>query len=130
MQPKTFIRPLTTLAFVFAGCLLSTAALATKPRSIDAPPPPILLDDHLPASALPATPPVTIQATRGQLLYENHCQGCHESVVHIRERRLAKSLPDLRAQVARWAAYQNLHWAPEEIEEVVRHLNARHYRLD
>ncbi len=73
--------------------------------------------------ALPAT-------SRGQLLYDNHCTTCHESVVHIRSRQQVKSLPELHNQVARWAAYAKLRWNKDEIEEVARHLNTQFYQFE
>ena len=65
---------------------------------------------------------------RGQLLYENHCMGCHESVVYIRTRRLIKSLPELHEETGRWATYTNLPWGKEELEDVVEFLNSRFYK--
>ncbi|MCK7583313.1 MAG: hypothetical protein MZV65_52385 [Chromatiales bacterium] len=41
---------------------------------------------------------------RGRLLYENHCMSCHESVLHIREKRKAANPAELRAAIERWAA--------------------------
>lgn len=72
-------------------------------------------------------PPVP---SRGQLLYENHCMACHESVVHIRTRQQARSLPALRAQVQHWVTYMQLRWGKEEIEEVVGHLNSQYYKFE
>ncbi len=68
--------------------------------------------------------------SRGQLLYENHCMACHESVVHIRTRPQAQSLSALRAQVLHWVAYMQLRWDTEEIEEVVDHLNRHYYQFE
>lgn len=67
---------------------------------------------------------------RGQLLYENHCMSCHESVVHIRTRQQAKSLPELQARVIHWAAYLKLRWGTQEVEDVVRHLNNQYYKFE
>ena len=72
-------------------------------------------------------PPVP---SRGQLLYENHCMACHESVVHIRTRQQARTLPALRTQVQHWARYMQLRWGDEEIEEVVDHLNSQYYKFE
>lgn len=72
-------------------------------------------------------PPVP---SRGQLLYENHCMACHKSMVHIRAQQQARSLPALRAQVVRWAAYMQLRWGKEEVEDVVNHLNHLYYRFE
>ena len=73
------------------------------------------------------TPPVP---SRGQLLYENHCMSCHKSVVHIRTRQQARSLPAVRAQVLNWAAYMQLCWDKEEIEDVVGYLNRQYYQFE
>lgn len=75
----------------------------------------------------PIMPPVP---PRGQLLYENHCMSCHESVVHIRTRQQAKSLPELQARVIHWAAYLRLRWGTQEVEDVVRHLNNQYYKFE
>jgi hypothetical protein len=79
----------------------------------------------------PAQVPLTLPApSRGQLLYDNHCMSCHESMVHIRNRQQVKSMQELRNQVTRWATYANLHWNKDEIEEVVRHLNTQFYKFE
>ena len=75
----------------------------------------------------PVTPPVP---PRGQLLYENHCMSCHESVVHIRTRQETKSLPELQAKVLHWAAYLRLNWGKQEVDDVVRHLNNAYYTFE
>ncbi len=74
-------------------------------------------------------PPQPVAASRGQLLYENHCQGCHTSQLHIRENRRARSIDELRGWVSRWAAVQKLNWGAEEIGAVTDYLNRRYYRL-
>jgi hypothetical protein len=68
--------------------------------------------------------------SRGQLLYENHCMACHESVVHIRTRKRVESLSALRIEVLRWSAQLQLHWGREEVEEVVSHLNRQYYKFE
>jgi hypothetical protein len=76
----------------------------------------------------PLQKPVTLPAPpRGQLLYENHCLSCHESVVHIRAGRRAKSLPEIRAWVMHWSGYLQLRWSREEVDDVVNHLNDHYY---
>lgn len=73
------------------------------------------------------TPPVV---PRGQMLYENHCMLCHESVVHVRGDRRLRSLPELRATVSSWADYLHLQWGSEEVDDVVTYLNGRHYGFE
>lgn len=66
-------------------------------------------------------------SSRGELLYTNHCQGCHESNVHIRDRQKAETLEAIRAEVARWAKELKLKWTLRDIEDVVEHLNSQYY---
>ncbi|OGI44905.1 MAG: hypothetical protein A2150_03235 [Candidatus Muproteobacteria bacterium RBG_16_64_11] len=70
-----------------------------------------------------------MRVNRGELLYENHCQGCHQSIVHIRSQRRADSLESLQAWVRRWAEYRELGWDEEAIRAVVDYLNQRYYRI-
>ena len=116
-------------ATLLIAMLLTLPAWAGK--LVYAPPPPVLLDDapekNAAKNAAPHQPAPTEAASRGKLLYENHCLGCHESVVHVRERRQVKSLTEVQAQVARWSSYQNLRWNKEDVGEVVRYLNERYY---
>ncbi len=64
---------------------------------------------------------------RGRLLYENHCTGCHESLVHIRDNRKADSLPALRAQIERWRNTLELPWQSNDVNDVLAYLNQRFY---
>lgn len=64
---------------------------------------------------------------RGEMLYSNHCLGCHESMIHIREKRRVQHLEALRDTVTRWSQELNLNWSSEEIEDVVLYLNIRYY---
>jgi hypothetical protein len=83
-----------------------------------------LMDESRQKPVMPPLPP------RGQLLYENHCMACHESIVHIRLRQQALSLPKLRARVLHWATYLQLRWGKEEIEDVVGYLNRQYYKFE
>jgi hypothetical protein len=67
---------------------------------------------------------------RNQLLYENHCTGCHESMVHIRKRNKARSLNDIRYWVARWATQLRLDWSQHDIDSVTEYLNRRFYHYN
>ena len=67
---------------------------------------------------------------RGKLLYENHCQVCHTSVVHVREDRKASSREELRTWIKRWRKELGLQWGSAEIDDVIEYLNDRYYRLD
>ncbi len=67
---------------------------------------------------------------RGKMLYENQCQGCHESVVHIESRRTVDSLHKLRQQVVRWSDEVETKWGKEDIADVLEYLNKQHYQLE
>ena len=84
------------------------------------------------ASALLTLVPY-VQATdaeRGRLLYENHCTTCHESVVHIRSDRKARSLGEVIWQVSRWATELRLDWRYDEVSDVLDYLNTNFYRFE
>lgn len=88
----------------------------------------------------PATQPVNQQPnskpapaketakTRGQLLYETHCIACHESGLHVRERRKARNIAEINQWVGRWVGYQKLNWGIEDIQEVANYLNRQFYQ--
>ena len=71
-----------------------------------------------------------VDPERGQQLYENHCQECHESQVHIREQRKAATLADVRWQIARWQEVLQLPWTAAEVDDVQAYLNAEHYHYE
>ena len=65
---------------------------------------------------------------RGRLLYDTHCPVCHESELHIREKRIARNFADIRAQVWRWSTVLDLDWSVEEVTDVTDYLNGSFYR--
>lgn len=67
--------------------------------------------------------------TRGELLYENHCRVCHESNVHIRNNRRAKSKSDIEYWVTRWSTHLALNWKKQDVIDVVNHLNSAYYKF-
>lgn len=69
-------------------------------------------------------------AERGRLLYENHCTTCHTSTAHIRAKRAAHSLGDIRKQVLRWSGQLELQWRAEEVRDVVEYLNRTYYGFE
>ena len=81
------------------------------------------------AFVLGAAPVAQADGERGRLLYENHCQSCHASIVHIREQSKAKSPADLRAWIQRWAGELKLTWSADEQADVYQYLNNRHYKF-
>jgi mono/diheme cytochrome c family protein len=72
-------------------------------------------------------PPVALP--RGQLLYENHCQGCHASIAHVRDNRRATTRTALRGWIVRWSGELKLGWGEAEVDDVMDYLNRRYYRL-
>lgn len=66
---------------------------------------------------------------RGQMLYENHCRVCHNSIVHIRENRKVKKLSDIYYWANRWSNHLKLSWTKEDLDEVVKFLNKKFYTL-
>jgi len=65
----------------------------------------------------------------GEMLYANHCTGCHESTVHVRDKPGAASIAELEGFVRRWADYQQLDWGAEQVSAVRDYLNLAYYGL-
>ena len=81
------------------------------------------------AVAAQAQAPTPATGGRGELLYATHCQACHTTQVHWREKRLATDWAGLAAQVERWQANARLGWSGEDVNAVARYLNGRFYRF-
>jgi cytochrome c5 len=64
---------------------------------------------------------------RGLMLYENHCRVCHESNVHIRNNRKAKSKSDISYWATRWSTHLDLKWKKQDLVDVVDHINNTYY---
>ncbi len=71
---------------------------------------------------------VLSEVTRGQMLYENHCTSCHESMVYIRTKRKAKNYKEVGNWVNQRADWLNLDWSVVEKQEVMQYLNERYYK--
>ena len=71
---------------------------------------------------------VLSEVTRGQMLYENHCTSCHESMVYIRTKRKAKNYKEVANWVSQRADWLNLDWTILEKQEVKQYLNERYYK--
>ncbi len=67
------------------------------------------------------------EMTRGELLYSTHCIDCHATQVHWRQNSVVTDWQSLQSQVGRWQNAAGLGWSEEDIAEVTRYLNARHY---
>lgn len=116
---------LTSLLFCCMWLTASHSALAAPSEPAPAPP------AASSATTTPDTPtPVDAKKSRGQLLYENHCTRCHESVVHVRNHRKAANLNELYQWTTKWAAAEKLAWSGDEIRDVVDYLNREFYQLN
>ena len=120
-----WIKIMVSAALLSLG-FVSPAFASSRPPAV-----PPAQEIEIPPMNEPRQKPVKLPVLpRGQLLYENHCMSCHESVVHIRTKQQAKSLPELQAQVLHWAEYLQLRWGKEEVEDVVNHLNNQYYKFE
>lgn len=123
----------------YAACLLLALSLTTMlpaAMAIQEPPPKapsgeaVLPEQTEPQPKSESKPAVPATGSRGQLLYENHCQVCHTSVVHVRKMRRARSLKDLEHSVTHWSGELKLQWSADEISDVVDYLNRRFYKIE
>ena len=77
----------------------------------------------------PKIPGTEIEKPRGQLLYENHCGGCHETSVHGRNPRKARSISEIKHWVSVWHKELKLDWSKSDIDDVVHYLNFKYYQF-
>ena len=73
--------------------------------------------------------PGSAQEDRGQALYENHCQECHDSKVHKRSTSRPESIQQLRAWVLFMSVHTDLGWGNDEIDDLTRYLNRQIYHF-
>ena len=72
---------------------------------------------------------ITPSQSRGQLLYEHHCLKCHESNIHIRNKRKARTLEDVQAWIIKWQTHEKLDWGKAEIDAVSEFLLDQYYKF-
>jgi cytochrome c5 len=120
------MHPRFLIAFVLLALGFAVMAL-TNPDVRQAPATPDDAAEPAPPAPQAVVPP---PGPRGQQLYENHCMGCHESLVHIRSTQSARSYRDLHERVAHWARYMKLPWSEEEVGDVARYLEGAYYRFE
>lgn len=77
-----------------------------------------------------AAPALSQEFSRGQALYEHHCQSCHENWAHTREGRKVDTINELRRRVASWSVHGGLGWNDEDVGDVADYLNRTFYRLE
>lgn len=78
---------------------------------------------------LVAFPVTSWGADRGRLLYENHCVACHQSTVHVREKRAVKKFADIEKYARRFAKLAGVEWSDDELIMVVNYLNRTFYKF-
>jgi hypothetical protein len=61
--------------------------------------------------------------------HEAHCTRCHDSRVYTRSDRRINSLPALEAQVARCDANLATKLFPDDLSQLVEHLNKNYYQF-
>lgn len=81
------------------------------------------------ALAVLATGAAAQDLEHGRALYETHCVQCHAERLHERDASKVRTLDDLRAFVTRWSRETRGNFTAQDIDDVVQHLNATHYRL-
>jgi mono/diheme cytochrome c family protein len=77
-----------------------------------------------------ASPSLAEAFSRGQALYENHCQSCHADWAHTRSGRKVASAEELNRRVAAWSVHAGLNWSAEEIRDVADYLERNFYHFE
>lgn len=108
------IRPRFTKTCAILAAVLAVAACAQTP-----------------APAAPAAPqPGALTASRGEMLFENHCLGCHDSLAYVKGDPRARSADEVEFWVRRRAAENHVDWTDEDIGDVTGYLLRHYYRFD
>ena len=68
-----------------------------------------------------------IEFLRGEALYEENCDACHNERIHWRAQTLVTDWPSLKAQVRRWQSNAGQRWADADVIAVAQYLNTLHY---
>jgi cytochrome c5 len=116
---KALFRSLAMATFVVTIAWALETTPGTKPAPVESG-----------GSGQKSSAPAVVVPGRGELLYENHCTGCHESKLHVRERRRAKSVVEIEGWVRRWSGASNLGWSGDDIQAVTRFLARRYYKFE
>jgi len=66
---------------------------------------------------------------RGRALHETHCLMCHDSVAYKRDKKIANTYEEVRAQVVRWQTNSGLSWSNEDIDYVAMYLAKTYYKI-
>lgn len=82
----------------------------------------------LSCTMLPATA-AEVDLERARMLYENHCRMCHDSIAFKRDKRIANSYAEIKAQVTRWQTNTGLHWNQADIDSVTAYVADKYYQI-
>jgi mono/diheme cytochrome c family protein len=74
--------------------------------------------------------PSAMAQSRGELLYTTHCNSCHTTEMHWRDKRAANNWPALKALVRHWQDAASLAWSEADILDVSRYLNEATYHFE
>ena len=72
---------------------------------------------------------VSADLDRGRTLHETHCRMCHDSVAYKRDKKIAATYEEVRAQVVRWQSNASLRWSEEDTHNVAAYLAKTYYKL-
>jgi mono/diheme cytochrome c family protein len=72
---------------------------------------------------------VSADLERGRALHDTHCRMCHDSVAYKRDKKIAATYEEVRAQVVRWQTNSSLRWSEEDIDNVTAYLAKTYYKL-
>lgn len=72
---------------------------------------------------------ISADLDRGRALHETHCRMCHDSVAYKRDKKIAATYDEVRAQVVRWQTNTSLHWSEQDIDNVATYLAKTYYNL-
>ena len=114
-----------TMALIFIGvyAFAVTAAVGDVKESIEPQMTPKIETEQQ------KLPEAQKEKPRGQLLYENHCGGCHETSVHGRDPRKAASISEVRHWINVWQKELKLNWTEADIDDVTTYINLKYYQF-
>ena len=83
---------------------------------------------HAPLSKAEGTDDADMIA-HGKQLHDQYCVKCHTDQVYTRSNHFVKSLDALHKQVERCKNNIGLQWFDDDVDAVVKYLNAQYYKF-
>ncbi len=78
-----------------------------------------------------ASPPALSEdLRRGETLYHDHCDICHDALNPPNQGKKLKSLQQLHLEVTSWVQHSGEKWSQQDIDDVVFYLNRSYYHFD